>query len=87
MTRGYETTYSVRPTGLNGLFRCGRFIHAPGIMRRYPRRPGNHLLTWKSKSVGFSWDPTDLRAIFGSFSRAHGTPDPHESETRFESLP
>ena len=25
-------------------------------------------MTSKSESVGFSWDPTDLRAIFGSFS-------------------
>ena len=34
-------------------------------------------MTQISESVGFSWDPTDLRAIFGSFSgKAHATLTP-----------
>jgi hypothetical protein len=68
MQENYET-YAVRPTGFYGLNMFVRFVLLPGEMGRHPPRPGKRPVTSKSESVGFSWDPTDLRAIFGSFSR------------------
>ena len=67
-SEGYET-HAVRPTGFYRLIEFVRFGSLPGQIGRRPTRPGNRSVTSKSKSVGFSWDPTDLRAIFGSFSQ------------------
>jgi hypothetical protein len=60
---GYET-YAFRPTGLYGLTEFVRFSPLTGIIGRPSRQRGSGLVTAKSESVGFSWDPTDLRAIF-----------------------
>jgi hypothetical protein len=63
---GYET-YALRPTGHYGLIEFVRFASLPGTMRRHPPRPAKRPVTSKSESVGFSWDSTNLRAIFESF--------------------
>ena len=61
---GYET-YSFGPTDLNGHSRCGQIGSLPGEMKPHTPRPGKLRVTSKSKSVGYSWDLTDRRAIFG----------------------
>ena len=59
--------HAVRPIGFYGLSEFARFDRLAGKMGRHLPRPGKRLMTSKSESVGFSWDPTEPRVTLGPF--------------------